>query len=132
MPGFAIRQCPTGSRPSSEAQPGPGHHRSWGCPQDRRGQGGRGRAGPSQRIAALSLASARPASTVPPASVSHLAEQNDLFSAAMAAERRGNSTTALRKLDELIARYPGGPLSESARAERQRIQAPTAALSLEH
>ena len=56
-----------------------------------------------------------------PASVSRLAEQNDLFSAAMAAERQGQHELALRKLDELVAHYPGGPLSESARAQRQRI-----------
>jgi ferric-dicitrate binding protein FerR (iron transport regulator) len=57
----------------------------------------------------------------PPAVLSRLAEQNDLFSAAMAAERQGQHAAALRKLDELIARFPGGPLSESARGERQRI-----------
>ena len=55
------------------------------------------------------------------AAVSRLAEQNDLLSAAMAAERHGQHDLALRKLDDLIARYPGGPLSESANAERQRI-----------
>ena len=54
-------------------------------------------------------------------SVSRLAEQNDLFSAAMAAERQGQHDLALRKLDDLVTRYPSGPLSESARAERQRI-----------
>jgi ferric-dicitrate binding protein FerR (iron transport regulator) len=57
----------------------------------------------------------------PPAVLSRLAEQNDLFSAAMAAERQGQHAAALRKLDELIARFPSGPLSESARGERQRI-----------
>jgi hypothetical protein len=57
----------------------------------------------------------------PAPSVSRLAEQNDLFSAAMTAERQGQHDLALRKLDELVTRYPGGPLSESARAERQRI-----------
>jgi hypothetical protein len=56
-------------------------------------------------------------------SVSRLSEQNDLFSAAMAAERHGQHDLALRKLDDLIVHYPGGPLSESARAERQRILA---------
>jgi hypothetical protein len=60
---------------------------------------------------------------VPPAPVSRLAEQNDLFSAAMAAERMGQHDVALRKLDELTTRYPGGPLSESARVERRRILA---------
>ena len=63
-----------------------------------------------------------PATVAPlPAARSRLAEQNDLFSAAMAAERQGQHAVALRKLDELIARFPGGPLSESARGERQRI-----------
>jgi len=70
--------------------------------------------------AALPVPSERPSQA---ASVSRLSEQNDLFSAAMAAERQGQHDLALRKLDDLIARYPGGPLSESARAERQRILA---------
>jgi hypothetical protein len=52
---------------------------------------------------------------------SHLTEQNDLFSAAMAAEHRGDHVTALSNLDRLVERFPHGPLAESARAERQRI-----------
>jgi hypothetical protein len=52
---------------------------------------------------------------------SRLAEQNNLFSAAMAAEHRGDHATALSSLDQLIERFPNGPLLESARAERQRI-----------
>ena len=59
------------------------------------------------------------ASEVRPAS--HLAEQNDLFSSAMAAERQGQPDLALAKLEELLRRYPGGPLGESARAERARL-----------
>jgi ferric-dicitrate binding protein FerR (iron transport regulator) len=59
------------------------------------------------------------ASEVRPAS--HLAEQNDLFSGAMAAERQGQPDLALAKLEELLRRYPGGPLGESARAERARL-----------
>jgi hypothetical protein len=55
--------------------------------------------------------------------VSHLTEQNDLFSAAMAAERQGQHDLALRNLDELAARFPGGPLRESALVERKRILA---------
>jgi|SRR5450631_2050312 len=58
---------------------------------------------------------------VPPVEVSHLAEQNDLFSAAMAAEWRGQYAAALRTLDELISRFPNGPLTESADGERRRI-----------
>lgn len=58
-----------------------------------------------------------------PAPASQLGQQNDLMSAAMAAERQGQHDIALRKLNELITRFPGGPLIESARAERQRILA---------
>lgn len=90
---------------------------------------------PSRQPVAVkpSTTSAPPAapvvSTVPPAveatpaavRESHLAEQNGLLSAAMAAEHGGDHATALDKLDQLIRRFPAGPLLESARAERQRI-----------
>jgi len=56
-----------------------------------------------------------------PADPSTLAEQNDLFAAALAARRRGDVTDAIRWLDRLIARYPTSPLIDSARAERQRL-----------
>jgi FecR protein len=52
---------------------------------------------------------------------SSLAEQNDLFAQAIAAERKNQRELALRKLDELLRRFPGGPLDESARAERNKI-----------
>lgn len=53
---------------------------------------------------------------------SRLAEQNDLLSSAMAAARAGQHQQALRRLDDLLARFPEGPLSETARIERQRIK----------
>jgi hypothetical protein len=49
---------------------------------------------------------------------STLAEQNDLFADALRARRRGDRVGALRRLDELITRFPSGPLAESARARR--------------
>jgi hypothetical protein len=52
---------------------------------------------------------------------SSLAAQNDLFQAALAAERMGQSDVAIGKLDELLRRFAHGPLGESARAERTRI-----------
>jgi len=52
---------------------------------------------------------------------STLAAQNDLFAAALAARRRGENVEAIRWLDRLIGRYPEGPLTESARAERRRL-----------
>jgi hypothetical protein len=57
----------------------------------------------------------------PSTSVSRLSQENDLMSAAMAAERRGQIDEALRKLNDLIQRFPDGPLNESARIERQRL-----------
>jgi len=68
--------------------------------------------------------SATPAGSGSPAAVvdsSTLAEQNDLFAAALAARRRGDAGEAIRWLDRLIARYPNGQLIDSARAERQRL-----------
>jgi len=69
---------------------------------------------------------ARPARTAvasPPeaARPSTLADQNDLFAAALAAGRRGDSDEAVRWLDQMIARYPTGQLSDRARAERARL-----------
>lgn len=52
---------------------------------------------------------------------SRLAAQNNLFAEAIAAERKNQRELALRKLDELLRRFPGGPLDESARAERNKI-----------
>ncbi len=50
-----------------------------------------------------------------------LTAQNDLFADAMTAKRRGDSAGAIAALDTLLARYPGGPLSESAEVERFRL-----------
>jgi hypothetical protein len=55
------------------------------------------------------------------ADASTLAEQNDLFAAALSARRRGDLGEAIHWLDRLIGRYPTGQLIESARAERQRL-----------
>jgi hypothetical protein len=57
----------------------------------------------------------------PPPPTSTLAEQNDLFAAALAAGDRGDLDEAVHWLDRLIARYPTGQLTESARAERRRL-----------
>jgi hypothetical protein len=53
--------------------------------------------------------------------LSNLAEQNDLFSEAMSAERRNQRAAALEKLETLLRKFPGGPLEESARAERRKL-----------
>lgn len=51
------------------------------------------------------------------------AEQNRLFTEAMAAKRRGDRTAALDSLDRLTSAFPHGLLAESAAVERMRILA---------
>jgi len=63
-----------------------------------------------------------PAGAAPPLPKSSLAEQNDLFSAAMTAESEGNLTLAIRRLETLLARYPDGSLAESAKTEAARLR----------
>jgi hypothetical protein len=62
----------------------------------------------------------------PPAAQSTLAEQNDLFAAALAARRRGDLAEAMRWLDQLIRLHPRGQLADQARAERGRLGAAAA------
>ncbi len=85
---------------------------------------------PARPTARVGHAHAPHAQTAPPAGSgpapavvdsSTLAEQNDLFAAALAARRRGDTGEAIRWLDRLLARYPHGQLIDSARAERQRL-----------
>jgi hypothetical protein len=49
---------------------------------------------------------------------SDLAEQNDLFARASAAQRASNPGLAIRLYDELLTRFPQGPLTESAISSR--------------
>jgi len=51
---------------------------------------------------------------------SSLAEQNDLFTAAVAARRSGDTNRALSKLGELSARFPSSAFAEAVAAERFR------------
>jgi outer membrane protein assembly factor BamD (BamD/ComL family) len=52
---------------------------------------------------------------------SALGEQNALFAVAVDARRRGDTSGAIAALEQLISRYPSGPLDESARVERLRV-----------
>jgi hypothetical protein len=52
---------------------------------------------------------------------STLAEQNQLFAAAMDARRRGDVAEARRRLDDLLVRFPFGALADSARRELARL-----------
>jgi hypothetical protein len=55
-----------------------------------------------------------------PAPSSSLGEQNRLLQAAHEARRRGDERAAVRRLDDLLARFPGSPLAQEARVERFR------------
>ncbi len=65
--------------------------------------------------------------TPPPAPApepgSSLAEQNTLYERALGQRRAGARAEAVATLEQLLARYPAGPLAESASAERMRLLA---------
>jgi ferric-dicitrate binding protein FerR (iron transport regulator) len=62
------------------------------------------------------------APTPPPPPASTLAQQNDLFAEALEAHREGDTRRALRRLNELVTRFPNGPLTESAENERRKLR----------
>jgi hypothetical protein len=62
----------------------------------------------------------RPALATP---ASTLATENDLFGAALRAERSGDRAEAAHLLDALLTRFPGSPLRESAQRARARVTA---------
>ncbi len=62
-----------------------------------------------------------PLPTAAALSASSLSAQNDLFADAMTAKRSGDKRRAVATLDELVGKYPRGPLAESAEAERLRL-----------
>lgn len=63
------------------------------------------------------------APAVPPSSGpgSTLGDQNDLFAAATAAKRRGDTSEALAGFSRFLVKYPSSPLAESASVERMRL-----------
>ena len=108
--------------------------RTFDGPEDRIAAGGEWPSGCAPRIAeppARASTRARPARhhaaaspepppvEAPPSST--LAAENDLFAAAVRAERAGDSAAALRVLDQLVTRYPSSPLRGPADSERARI-----------
>jgi hypothetical protein len=52
----------------------------------------------------------------------HLAEENRLFRAALAARRTGDSRRALALVTELVEGYPTSPLAPAAAREREELQ----------
>ena len=56
---------------------------------------------------------------------STLAEQNDRFSAAIAAKRSGDASGAIAAFERFVAAYPTSPLAESALVERMKLLAST-------
>jgi len=63
----------------------------------------------------------------PPAPPSTLATENDLFGAALRAERSGDRIEAAHLLEALLTRFPQSPLGESARQARARLTASVSA-----
>ncbi|MBI2394212.1 MAG: FecR domain-containing protein [Deltaproteobacteria bacterium] len=58
-------------------------------------------------------------------SASDLAEQNDMFAAAIAHKRAGNAHSAIVGFERLLARFPGCALAEQATVERFKLLAVT-------
>jgi ferric-dicitrate binding protein FerR (iron transport regulator) len=92
------------------------------------------------KISSLPLAAARPRgaslshgapSTAPEAHVetapatreSELSLQNDMYSEAVSARRAGRSSEAIAAYERLLARFPNGPLAESASVGKLRLLA---------
>lgn len=78
--------------------------------------------------AAAPPAVAQASSTTPPppnspGSGSTLADQNDLYAAAVLARRRGDARTALALLDRFVSIFPSSPLAENVMVERMRLTA---------
>jgi ferric-dicitrate binding protein FerR (iron transport regulator) len=117
--------CPD-ARPSAVAPPPAAKALPVGPPAQgaRRHVAARAAAEVAPRAGGVQALPPQPGPVAPPAAPgSSLAEQNNLFQAALAAERQEQTDVALRKLDELLARFGNGPLAESARVERARIVA---------
>ena len=55
-----------------------------------------------------------------------LSEQNELFGRAVDAKRRGDDAAAIAGFEQLLTKYPSGPLTESAAVERMRLLRVTA------
>jgi hypothetical protein len=80
------------------------------------------RVAPSQSSALLGTSQA--SSTEPQNGTkegSSIAEQNELFSEAASARRSGDNARALSSYELLMARYPAGPLAESAAVQRMSL-----------
>jgi hypothetical protein len=82
-------------------------------------------AGAAKRLSKGTSPSLRDEASAP----STLATENDLFGAALKAERAGDLRAAAQLLEVLIARFPGSPLKESAEKARARLTASTASTS---
>jgi hypothetical protein len=59
----------------------------------------------------------------PAKEASSIAQQNELFAEATAARQQGDSARAVSSFEQLIARYPGSPLAESAAVQRMVLLA---------
>ncbi len=113
--------------PSSETQLAAGQ--SWGCepeataPDEKRV--------PAVASDAASLASASSDKSSPdrgrpkPAKAGTLDEENRLFQAGLAAERRADLRAAHAAFEQLLTRYPSSPLAGDARAAQARLQQPS-------
>jgi ferric-dicitrate binding protein FerR (iron transport regulator) len=89
--------------------------------EDRIGAGNPWPSGCAASTEVAAISDRRAPARVAPQAASTLAEQNDLFTSAVAAKRRGDARSALAAFDRFLANYPRSPLVESATVERMRL-----------
>ena len=73
------------------------------------------------RASSVSTATSSKSESPPSVSVSTLATENDLFSAALKAGRAGDRREAVALLDVLLVRFPNSPLKQSAESARAKL-----------
>lgn len=128
--GAAARTCVKVERgtvliTSSRSEQQLGAGQSWGCEAER----------PSSNITDAESAAPRDAAVEAPkestkdrgdgqaVKVGTLDEENRLFQAGLAAERRRDFAAARTAFDQLLTRFPTSPLASDARVARARVQA---------
>ncbi|MEZ4225783.1 MAG: FecR domain-containing protein [Polyangiaceae bacterium] len=112
---------PTAAAPETNAPAAPAEGTTTTKPGARvQAPAGGARPKATQPVAPTQAAAPTQPTAPSPQESTSLAEQNRIYAAALAARDRGDDAKAIARLDELLRRYPTGPLAPEARVERFR------------
>jgi FecR protein len=78
---------------------------------------------PSSTASSAPTAAFHPPSRIVRPPASSLVVENDLYEEALKAIKDGDRAKALRRIDELLTRFPDGVMAESAQLERRKLKA---------